>query len=56
MQRTPEYEDVADERNLEYVFDPDTFGKKDPSLTTDNYKLNMEELLAYGRLATRLRH
>ena len=56
MQQTPEYADVADGRNLEYVFDPDTFGKKDVTLTTENYKLDMEELLAYGRLATSLRH
>ena len=40
---------------LEYVFDPDTFGKKDLTLTTDNYKLGTEELLAYGKLATNLR-
>ena len=56
LQQTPEYADVADGRNLEYVFDPDTFGKKDVTLTTENYKLDMEELLAYGRLATSLRH
>ena len=39
MQQTPEYADVADERNLEYVFDPDKFGKKDLTLTTDNYRI-----------------
>ena len=56
LQRTPEYADVADVRKLEYVFDPDKFGKKDLSLTTENYKLETEALLAYGRLATSLRH
>ena len=55
MQQTPEYADVADDMKLEYVFDPDTFGKKDLTLTTDNYKLGTEELLAYGKLATNLR-
>jgi len=56
LQQTPEYADVADEEELEYVFDPDTFGKKDPTLTTENYKLETEALLAYGKLATNLRH
>ena len=55
LQQTPEYADVADEGKLEYVFDPDKFGKKDLTLTTDNYKLETEELLAYGKLATSLR-
>ena len=27
---------------LEYVFDPDKFGKKDPTLTTENYRLSTE--------------
>ena len=56
MQQTPEYADVADDRKLEYVFDPDTFGKKDLTLTTENYKLETEVLFAYGRQATSLRH
>ena len=56
MQQTSEYADVADERKLEYVFDPDKFGKKDLTLTTENYKLETEALLAYGKLASNLRH
>ena len=56
MQQTSEYADVADEGKLEYVFDPDKFGKKDLTLTTENYKLETEALLAYGKLATSLRH
>ena len=56
LQQTSEYADVADEGKLEYVFDPDKFGKKDLTLTTENYKLETEALLAYGKLATSLRH
>ena len=46
---------LADEAKLEYVFDPDKFGKKDLTLTTENHKLEPEVLLAYGKLATKLR-
>ena len=41
--------------DLEYVFDPDKFGKKDLTLTTENYKLELDALLTYGKLATSLR-
>ena len=37
------------------MFDPDKFDKKDPTLVTDNYRLDTEKLLEYGRLATKLR-
>ena len=55
LQQTTEYTSVSEDTNLEYVFDPDTYRKKDLTLTTENYKLEMEKLLAYGRLATKLR-
>ena len=70
MQQTNEYTSVCEDTQSpgrepglfealpppEYVFDPDTFGKKDLTLTTGNYQLGTEELLAYGKLATNLRH
>ena len=56
LQQTSEYKGVSEDTSLEYVFNPDTFGKKDATLTTENYKLDTEELLAYGKLATNLRH
>ena len=40
LQQTVEYTNLADETNLEYVFDPDKFGKKDLTLTTENYRLD----------------
>ena len=39
----------------EYIFDPDRFAIKDPALLTDNYRLDTEKLLEYGKLATNLR-
>ena len=55
LQQTAEYTRVSEDTNLEYIFDPDKYGKKDLTLVTDNYKLEMEKLLEYGRLATKLR-
>ena len=55
MQQTPEYASVSESTNLEYIFDPDKFDQKDTTLVTENYKLDMEQLLAYGKLATNLR-
>ena len=55
MQQTTEYTSVSSETSLEYIFDPDKYGKKDPTLVTDNYKLETEKLFEYGRLATKLR-
>ena len=55
MQQTAEYTSVTEDTSLEYIFDPDKYGKKDPTLVTDNYKLETEKLLEYGRLATKLR-
>ena len=42
LQQTAEYINVADETKLEYVFDPEKFGKNDPSLLTENYRLSTE--------------
>ena len=39
LQQTAEYTRVSDGPSLEYVFDPDTFGKKDLTLTSENYRL-----------------
>ena len=55
MQQSEEYNKVSEDTNLEYIFDPDKYGKKDPTLVTDNYRLDNEKLLEYGRLATKLR-
>ena len=55
MQQSEEYNKVSEDTNLEYIFDPDKYGKKDPTLVTDNYRLDTEKLLEYGRLATKLR-
>ena len=55
LQQTTEYTNVSEDTNLKYVFDPDTYRKKDLTLTPANYKLKTEKLLAYGRLATKLR-
>ena len=55
LQQTAEYTSVSEDTNLEYIFDPDKYGKKDLTLVTDNYKLETEKLLEYGRLATKLR-
>jgi hypothetical protein len=46
---------VAEGTDPEYIFDPDKYGKKDPTLVTENYRLDPEKLLEYGRLATKLR-
>ena len=55
LQQSEEYNKVSEDTNLEYIFDPDKYGKKDPTLVTDNYRLDTEKLLEYGRLATKLR-
>ena len=55
LQQTAEYANVDENKSTEYVFDPDKFGKKDPTLVTENYKLDTEKLKEYGRLATKLR-
>ena len=39
LQQTAEYTSVSEDTNLEYIFDPDKYGKKDLTLVTDNYKL-----------------
>ena len=55
LQQTQEYTSVNEAANLEYIFDPDKFGKKDLTLVTENYKLSTESLIDYGRLSTKLR-
>ena len=42
MQQTTEYASVAEATALEYLFDPEKFGMKDPTLVTENYKLDTE--------------
>ena len=55
MQQTAEYTHVSEDTNLEYIFDPDKYGKRDPTLVTENYRLDPDKLLEYGRLVTGLR-
>ena len=55
MQQTAEYTEVAEQTNLDYIFDPDKYSIKDATLLTDNYRLDTEKLLEYGKLATKLR-
>ena len=42
MQQTKEYTNIAEDTNLEYLFDPDKFSKNDSTLVTENYKLDTE--------------
>ena len=42
LQHTVEYTCVAEDTSLEYIFDPDKYGKKDLTLVSDNYKLDAE--------------
>ena len=46
---------MADEASTEYLFDPDKYDLKDPTLTTDNYTLTVAELQENGILASTLR-
>jgi len=55
MQKTSDYAEVANEARTEYLFDPDKFSHKDPTLTTDNHMLSEAELKKYGILASTLR-
>ena len=55
LQQTAEYKQIAEETHLDYIFDPDKYGKKDPTLVTENYRMDTEKLQEYGRLATKLR-
>jgi hypothetical protein len=46
---------VASQTNLEYIFDPDTYDIKDPTLLTESYSIELEKLQELGILATKLR-
>ena len=55
LQYSKEYSNVADQTSLEYIFDPDTYDLNDPTLLTESYSMELEELQEYGILATKLR-
>ena len=44
LQYSKEYSKVASQTNLEYIFDPDTYDMKDPTLLTENYSMELEKL------------
>ena len=44
LQYSKEYSKVASQTNLEYIFDPDTFDMKDPTLLTESYSMEVEKL------------
>ena len=46
---------MSSEATQEYLFDPDTYAMKDPSLLISGYTLEPAVLQEYGKLATRLR-
>ena len=56
VQYSKDYSKVSDQANLEYIFDPDKYDLKDPTLLTENYNLEIEKLQEFGILATKLRH
>ena len=55
LQYSKEYSNVASQTSLEYIFDPDTYDLNDPTLLTESYSMELEELQEYGILATKLR-
>ena len=55
LQYSKEYSNVASQTNLEYIFDPDTYDLNDPTLLTESYSMELDELQEYGILATKLR-
>ena len=44
LQYSKDYSKVASQTNLEYIFDPDTYEMKDPTLLTESYKMEIEKL------------
>ena len=50
-----DYSKVANQTSLEYIFDPDTYDLNDPTLLTENYSIELDNLQEYGILATKLR-
>ena len=55
LQYSKEYSKVVSQTNLEYIFDPDTYEMKDPTLLTESYSMELEMLQEFGILATKLR-
>ena len=55
LQYSKDYSKVASQTNLEYIFDPDTYEMKDPTLLTESYTMEFEKLQEFGILATKLR-
>ena len=42
LQYSKDYSKVSSQTHLDYVFDPDTYDMKDPTLLTDNYSMEFE--------------
>ena len=55
LQYSNDYSKLACQTCLEYIFDPDTYDMKDPTLLTESYSIELEKLQEYGILATKLR-
>ena len=55
LQYSKDYSKVASQTSLEYIFDPDTYGMKDPTLLIESYSMELEKLQEYGIIATKLR-
>ena len=55
MQYSKDYSKVTSQTSLEYIFEPDIYDMKDPTLLTESYSMELEKLREYGILATKLR-
>ena len=55
LQYSKDYSKVASQTNLEYIFDPDTYEMKDPTLLTESYSMELDMLQEFGIIATKLR-
>ena len=42
LQYSSDYSKVASQTCLEYIFDPDTYDMKDPTLLTESYSMELE--------------
>ena len=55
LQYSKDYSKVASQTNMKYIFDPDTYDMKDPTLLTESYSMDLEKLQEFGIIATKLR-
>ena len=54
LQYSKDYSKVASQTSLKYIFDPDTYSMKDPTLLIESYSMELEKLQEYGIIATKL--